>query len=117
MAAATFTIRPEPVYWLRRAVALALFAALVIALVTVAGRLGGVPHAASGPGSPHVQLIGEQVHVVAPGDTLWTIARSVQPTGDVRPLVQELADARHGAALQVGDRIVIPAREVAVSQQ
>jgi hypothetical protein len=106
MTAVALVLRPEAIYWRRRVTTLALFAVLVIALVTLAGRLGGVPHAASGPSSP--QLIAERTHVVAPGDTLWIIARSVQPTGDVRPLVQELADARHGAPLEIGERMRVP---------
>ena len=36
--------------------------------------------------------------VVEPGDTLWSIARRLQPTGDVRALVDRLA----GAAQRVG---------------
>ena len=47
-------------------------------------------------------------HVVQPGETLWTIARALQPRGDVRPLVDRLAKAHGGAALQVGDRIPLP---------
>ena len=36
---------------------------------------------------PHVVVVG------APGDTYWSIARRLQPTGDVRPLVDRLAAA------------------------
>jgi len=32
------------------------------------------------------------VYVVQPGDTLWSIARSLQPSGDVRQLVDQLSD-------------------------
>ncbi len=46
--------------------------------------------------------------VVAPGDTLWSIARSLQPTGDVRPLVDQLAAANGGAAIAAGERLVVP---------
>ncbi|HZN15795.1 MAG TPA: LysM domain-containing protein [Acidimicrobiales bacterium] len=105
------------VYRRRRIVTMLLVAGLVLALATVAARLGREPHIASEPTSPRVQLVSREVHVVAPGDTLWTIARSVQPTGDLRPLVQQLAGARHGAPLQVGERIVIPAREVVAARQ
>jgi nucleoid-associated protein YgaU len=97
--------------------ALLLLAGLVLALATTAARLGGVPHIASEPNSPRVQLVGRSVHVVAPGDTLWTIARSVQRSGDVRPLVQAMAAGRHGAPLQVGEKIVLPAQEVLVAQR
>jgi hypothetical protein len=86
-----------------------MVAGLVIALVTLAARLGREPHIASEPTSPRVQLVSQQVHVVQPGETLWTIARAVQPHGDVRPLVQELSARRHGAPLQVGEHIRLPA--------
>jgi LysM repeat protein len=49
------------------------------------------------------------VHIVQPGDTLWSIARRLQPEGDLRPLVDRLAMAHGGAALQVGERIGLPA--------
>jgi hypothetical protein len=45
------------------------------------------------------------VYVVQPGDTLWTIARRLEPSGDVRATVDALV-ARHGSAsIQVGDRL------------
>ena len=47
------------------------------------------------------------VHVVRPGDTLWSIARAVQPSGDVRPLVERLSQ-QTGARLDVGMRIQLP---------
>jgi hypothetical protein len=47
---------------------------------------------------------------VAPGDTLWTIARRLQPSGDVRPLVDRLAAAHGSTVLQVGERIMVPPR-------
>lgn len=46
--------------------------------------------------------------VAQPGDTLWSLAREVQPSGDVRPLVAQLARAHGGSALRAGDRIALP---------
>lgn len=69
------------------------------------GSSGGGPLSAP---EPTTVLIGRQAHVVQPGDTLWSIARSLQPQGDVRRLVDRLAAQRHGAALQVGERIALP---------
>ena len=110
-------VRPgAAVYWRRRLVALVLFAGLVLALATVAGRLRSVPHAASEPRSLPAALVAQQVHVVQPGDTLWSIARAMHPSGDVRAVVQQLDDARHGAPLRVGDRIELPA-EVAAAHR
>ncbi|MBA3655382.1 MAG: LysM peptidoglycan-binding domain-containing protein [Actinobacteria bacterium] len=109
---------PIAIYWRRRAVALLVFAGLVLALATTAARLGREPHVASEPTSQRVQLVATHIHVVAPGDTLWTIARAAQPTGDVRPLVHQLAGLRRGAPLQVGERVSVPVVEkVTVGRQ
>jgi hypothetical protein len=43
--------------------------------------------------------------VVRPGDTLWSIARSLQPGGDVRDLVDRLAERAGGAQITPGQRI------------
>ena len=48
--------------------------------------------------------VAARAYVVQPGDTLWGIARSLQPTGDVRPLVDELSRRVGGAGLQPGQR-------------
>lgn len=42
--------------------------------------------------------------VVQPGESLWTLARRLQPKGDVRALVDRLA-ARVGASVMAGQRI------------
>jgi len=47
------------------------------------------------------------IHVVQPGETAWSIARSVQPTGEIRPLVDRLVAQEHGRPLQAGDRLVV----------
>ncbi|HEX9682561.1 MAG TPA: LysM domain-containing protein [Acidimicrobiales bacterium] len=41
------------------------------------------------------------------GDTLWSIARRLQPQGEVRPLVDRLAAANGGATLQVGQVLMV----------
>ena len=104
-----------PAVLLRRrlAVSAALFvilAASVLAVRVLAGLLGSSPPIAPEqvpalgvPASPAVRV----VHVVQPGDTLWQIARQMQPTGDVRPLVDRWAKARHGRPLQVGEAVVV----------
>ena len=51
---------------------------------------------------------GGEAVVVAPGDTLWSIARRAQPTGDIRPLVDRLAAAHGSTPLVPGERITIP---------
>ena len=47
-------------------------------------------------------------YLVQPGDTLWSIARRLQPEGDVRALVHQLVAANGGAELHVGQRLVLP---------
>jgi hypothetical protein len=49
----------------------------------------------------------DDIVVVQSGDTLTSIARDLQPTGDISALVDELA-ARHGPApLQPGERLTV----------
>jgi len=45
--------------------------------------------------------------LVRPGDTLWTIARRLQPSGDIRPLVDRLVGAHGPAPLHPGERLVV----------
>ena len=71
----------------------------------VADRPGSGPLAALGTDP---SLAASHVLVVQPGDTVWAIARRLQPQGDVRPLVDAISQQLHGSALQVGQRIVVP---------
>jgi LysM domain len=102
--------RPSRVvaYQRRRMLALlvlALFAVgLVLAVRTVTATLGGVPASAPEGPFPHA---GTRVVVVQPGDTVWSIARSLVPEGDIRGLVDDLV-ASHDGALQPGDRLLVP---------
>jgi len=47
-------------------------------------------------------------YVVQPGDTLWSIALTLSPGDDPRPLVHVLDDIAGGALLAPGQRLVIP---------
>jgi hypothetical protein len=94
----------------RRLIAVAALAILVVALQlaihTASTWLGGGSLAVPEPRS--AAAAAGSVYVVQPGDTLWTLARRAQPTGDLRPLVGRLAEARDGRPLQAGQRIVLP---------
>ena len=93
------------VFWRRRLAAL-----LVVAAVALAAR-GLVGSFLAGPPSPQsvkTVSMGQDSYVVQPGDTLWGIARAIQPSGDVRPMVDTLAARRRGAPLRVGERITLP---------
>jgi hypothetical protein len=96
----------QAVYRRRRLVAVALLVltalvVLLLASAVVASAGGGTPVPAAGTAS-------SVVHVVQPGDTLWTIARELEPNSDVRLTVDRLVDLNGGAPLTVGQRLVLP---------
>ncbi len=105
---------PAPaVYRRRRMVALILAVAFVVvamtglrAVVLSTGIFDGRPLSAADVSTP-VPAGGETL-LVQPGQTLWTIARDLQPSGDVRPLVDELAALNGGATLEAGQNLVLP---------
>ncbi len=102
------------VFWRRRAVALVvlffLFAGLysvVSAALTQVTGVGSEPQPIVAVSAP----VDAQVAVtVGPGDTLWSIVSAARPGDDPRPLVAKLSKARHGAPLQIGERITIPSK-------
>ena len=75
-------------------------------------RLGGVPGRRRRSGAPLPPLPERRpapaTYLVQPGDTLWSIARQLQPSGDVRPLVRKLVQLNDGAELEVGQVLVLP---------
>jgi len=88
-------------------IALALGVAIVVLLV---GFGGGA--AASGPLEPaseqSVVVDAIEVYIVQPGDTLWDIAARITPAGgDHGATVDHLSEVAGGAALEIGQRIVI----------
>lgn len=89
---------------------LAIAAVLILAQLIQAG-IGGGPltttGAAAGPG---MIPAGATEYVVRPGDTLWSIAASLAPGRDERPLVDALARETGGADLYPGETIAIPGR-------
>lgn len=92
----------------RRAVA-ALTAAVLLGAGTALVVPGEVSLASSGAPAATSVPVARTTYVVQPGDTLWRIARDLQPSGDVRPLVQRLGAARGGAPLRTGERLALPA--------
>lgn len=116
--------RLTPAVYRRRRLGLAvLVLGVLLAAGEARGSLGGgpltTPGADSGAPQPlvvrpvsritHVRTAHVPItYVVAPGDTLWSIARRAQPTGDIRPLVDAMAAQRRGRPLQVGERIEVP---------
>lgn len=53
-------------------------------------------------------LTAGQVVIVKPGDTLWSIARKLQPAGDLRPLVDRIAKINNGHSLIAGQALLLP---------
>ena len=78
---------------------------VVVAARAALGALGGGPLAA--PETPAGRGGAVAVYLVQPGDTYWTIARHLQPNGDVRALVDHLSSEHGGAPLQPGEQLVL----------
>jgi hypothetical protein len=103
--------QPAAVYRSRRRVAAALVVlALALASLGVRALLPAGAEPTPAPAAAAPATAAASVVVAAPGDSLWTIARRVQPDGDVRPLVDAMRDANGGATLQAGQRVLVPAR-------
>lgn len=86
----------------RRRLALvgALLVALALASVLVESLLG-----ARGAGA--VRPVSTVAVVVQPGDTVWSIAASIDPGADPRPIVDAIVEANGGASLVAGQRLEI----------
>ncbi len=106
------------VHWVqerpRRAAMWAVVGLAVIGSFLVLRSLQAVPASAyqSGASSASVHSLagdGEAVHVVQQGETLWAIASELAPGVDPRPLIDQLADRNGGSAIQVGQRLLVPA--------
>lgn len=98
-------------FMVRRTVAAVVLIALLIGSWAAVSAMASValPADAALGGVPAPQIAdSDQVYVVAPGDTLWSIARALQPTGDVRPLVHQLSELNGGADLDVGQPVRLP---------
>ena len=92
-------------YRRRRLAALVVVVGLAIAAWTALGALGGVLTAPVR--SSPLPAEGATVVEVTPGDTLWSIARRLQPEGDPRPLVDRLAASNGGAVVRAGERLIV----------
>jgi hypothetical protein len=96
---------PAAIYRRRRLGVLGLVL-LLVALASVAGQL----LAGSSVGGGEPQPVARRSVVVQPGDTVWSIASSLAPGTDPRPLVDSIVDANGGSTLVAGQRldIVLP---------
>ena len=98
----------ELTYRRRRAAAAGIAFAALFVVQSLLSLAGGslAPERAEAPSASDRFA----TYVVQPGDTFWSIARSIDPEGDPRPLVDRMV-AEHGTAvLRVGERIALPER-------
>lgn len=99
-----------------RGLALGLGLAVLVALASLgvlaflgADAAASTPASSTGATSPAVPVavaepVARQWVVVQSGDSLWSVARRLQPRGDVRGLVDRLAE-RVGTTIIAGQRI------------
>jgi nucleoid-associated protein YgaU len=98
---------------LAAALSLVLLATL---LLSVAGRSGAnevriapvdgpIVREPSAYGASGQSVPARAVYVVQPGDTIWSIAHDLDPSGDTRATVDRIVALNGGAALEPGQRL------------
>lgn len=94
---------------LSRATVAAMVAAVVLAaLLALAIGSGAFSSLVPTPGSEPISASEGRVVVVEPGDSVWSIARFIQPDGDLRPLVHRIVQANGAGPIQPGQQLVVP---------
>ena len=48
-----------------------------------------------------------EIYIVAPGDTLWSIASTIDNDGDPRDTIDRLADLNGGSSIYIGQRLIL----------
>ena len=48
-----------------------------------------------------------EIYIVAPGDTLWSIASAIDTDGDPRDTIDRLADLNGGSSIYIGQRLIL----------
>jgi len=83
---------------------------VVLPAVPTADQLVATSMPADAPGTLRGQvLVPGGVYVAQAGDTMWVIARSLKPSGEVTGTVRALIKLNGGPSLEVGQRVVLPA--------
>jgi LysM repeat protein len=86
----------------------ALVLAMVLALAIGNGAFASLAPAPTTAPAASASVDEATQITVESGDTLWSIARRAQPTGDVRPLVDQLLATYGSAPLQPGQQVAVP---------
>jgi len=89
----------------RRRTLLAMMGLALTLLALPLGGFGGDSHISESASA--VQLHAG-TYVVRPGDSLWSIAQRVDPTGDPRPIVSQLASELGTYSVVPGEQVTIP---------
>jgi nucleoid-associated protein YgaU len=100
------TTRPSVAVRRRRVVLGTVAAGLLVALALPWSGTGG-SLATSGSALAGEAVIAHHTYVVRPGDTLWSIAVRLDPTGDPRPVVAKL-EAEVGDNVVPGEQLALP---------
>lgn len=95
-------------YWRRRLAVGVLMVLVGAGLWTIATWVTNSSVGVDPVGADRPAPTAEELYVVQPGDTLWSIAADVNPAGDVRATVDALAELNDGSAISVGQRLVLP---------
>ncbi|GEM_PF-864461 len=97
-------VRPTPgTYWVRRMVLSLAVVGVLLGVATFAFR--------STAATTTSDMSGAGVTVVVqPGDTLWGIAKSLEPGADPRELVSRLTELAGSSALTPGQELAVPAQ-------
>ena len=93
----------------RRRVLLGTVAAGLLAVLALPwSGTGGTTLATPGTALAGGTIAHHARYIVQPGDTLWSIATRLDPTGDPRPVVTLLAARLGSDAVKPGERVVLP---------
>lgn len=106
------TYRPVPRYLVRRLMAMVVLAAALLVLMATGNAVISAVSGEAGTSAPSsvesVVLDASNSHVVAPGETLWSIARRVAPESDTRATVDALIAANGSPVIRAGQTLVLP---------
>ena len=89
-----------PAVYRRRRIAVAGLLLVLLALASMALQL-----LAGDAGSADPRPVARVSVVVAPGDSVWSIASELAPTSDPRPVVDAIVAANGGSSLVPGQRL------------